>query len=600
MAQIIISNKTKRRIDTRRICFLTFAFTMVATFSFLLASNIHKVSGANLSNFNPGNIISDFTMSNYTTMTEAGIQAFLKSKNHCNDTRLYLAQQYSNYQYHIENGHFVCMADETFDDGHGGKTTAAHLIWQAAQDYRINPQVLIVLLQKEQGLVTDTWPNQRQYKAATGYGCPDTAPCDEKYYGLKNQLDNAAKLFRTVLDGGWTNYPVGWNYVQYNPNPDCGGTWINIENRATSSLYRYTPYQPNASSLAAGYGTGDWCGAYGNRNFYLYFEDWFGGIQNVKQHRKVDPAAPGTKQQTIIDNKEYIIASALDNKYAIDIYGGSLHDGSNIQLYGSHGRDNQKFKFIYNANGFYEIVNPASNKALNVYGGWMDEETNVQLWERDGTCASYWRIDKNEDDTYRIQSACSDLVLDIYGGKTIDGKNIQVYFDHNGKNQHWRLLDKIEEESSNNTDEGILDLEYAIVSASDKDYAIDIYGGIKNAVSGSNIQLYQRHNNDNQKFKFVYNESNGMYEIVNITTNKSLNVYGASKNPETNIQLWDRDGTCASYWHVDKNSDGTYTIRSGCSDLVIDICGGKALSERNIQIYSSHGLNNQKWFLESV
>ena len=52
---------------------------------------------------------------------------------------------------------------------------------------------------------------------------------------------------------------------------------INIQNRATSALYRYTPYQPNAGALAAGYGTAP-CGAYGNRNFYQYFEDWFGNI----------------------------------------------------------------------------------------------------------------------------------------------------------------------------------------------------------------------------------------------------------------------------------------------------------------------------------
>ncbi len=24
-----------------------------------------------------------------------------------------------------------------------------------------------------------------QYRSATGYGCPDTAPCDSKYYGLR-------------------------------------------------------------------------------------------------------------------------------------------------------------------------------------------------------------------------------------------------------------------------------------------------------------------------------------------------------------------------------------------------------------------------------
>lgn len=76
-----------------------------------------------------------------------------------------------------------------------GGRSAAQIIYDAAQQHQINPQVLIVLLQKEQGLVTDTWPLNIQYRSATGYGCPDTAACDSQYYGLTNQLNWAAKMF---------------------------------------------------------------------------------------------------------------------------------------------------------------------------------------------------------------------------------------------------------------------------------------------------------------------------------------------------------------------------------------------------------------------
>ena len=218
-------------------------------------------------------------------MTLSEIDAFLHQKGNCNDTNTAKASWYPSLHYHIENGHFVCLADERFastGSNYGdlikdGETTqtAAEIIYEVSREYRINPQVLIVLLEKEQGLISDSWPNSIQYRSATGFGCPDTAPCDSEYYGLKNQLESAAWLFRTVLDGGWTNYPLGENYIYYNPNRACGGSVVNIENLATSSLYRYTPYQPNAAALAAGYGTAT-CGAYGNRNFYLFFMDYFG------------------------------------------------------------------------------------------------------------------------------------------------------------------------------------------------------------------------------------------------------------------------------------------------------------------------------------
>ena len=275
----------QRRRRSKRIWYVILGvFIAVFLFSFLAQrfKNDSEVDAASTAGFDPGYIISDYQMSNYNSMSEADIQRFLTSKNSCPNTNYnyYLSLSANGkYTWHWANGHFVCLSEERFGDGEviGSGDTAAHIIWQAAQDYRINPQVLIVLLQKETSLITDPIPNNGDYRKATGYGCPDTAPCSSQYYGFKNQVRKAAALFRTVLDGGWTNYPLGNNYVQYNPNAACGGSVVNIRSLATSALYRYTPYQPNAGALAAGYGTA-YCGAYGNRNFYLYFEDWFGGI----------------------------------------------------------------------------------------------------------------------------------------------------------------------------------------------------------------------------------------------------------------------------------------------------------------------------------
>jgi hypothetical protein len=53
-------------------------------------------------------------------------------------------------------------------------------------------------------------------------------------------------------------------------------TAVVIQSRATANLYTYTPYQPNAASLAAYPGEGDACSSYGNRNFFSTFTDYFG------------------------------------------------------------------------------------------------------------------------------------------------------------------------------------------------------------------------------------------------------------------------------------------------------------------------------------
>ncbi|MFZ2275599.1 MAG: hypothetical protein WAV68_01375 [Candidatus Nanogingivalis sp.] len=254
-----------------------------------------------LAKFDPGNIISDAVMRDTSTMNKDQIQNFLLSKNPCNNTKIHLANSYPNMKYNIRNGKFVCMAEESFNG-----ESAADIIWQASRDYQINPQVLIVLLEKEQGLITDSWPNNIQYRSATGYGCPDTAACDSKYYGLKNQVRMAAALFDNVLKGGWSNYPIGDNYIQYNPNANCGGSIVNIKNRATSALYRYTPYQPNKSAISAGWGQGDQCGAYGNRNFWLFFTTWFGETQDSTIYLRSDAYVKSLEWTDKINNSGII------------------------------------------------------------------------------------------------------------------------------------------------------------------------------------------------------------------------------------------------------------------------------------------------------
>jgi hypothetical protein len=156
--------------------------------------------------------------------------------------------------------------------------TAANIVYDVSNACGISPKVMIVLLQKEQGLVTDDWPWPVQYKKATGYGCPDTAPCDSQYFGFFNQVYKAAWQFKKYAKTPDNyNYQKGFkSFVQYHPSTSCGGTNITITNQATADLYNYTPYQPNQAALDHLYGTGNSCSSYGNRNFWRYYTDWFG------------------------------------------------------------------------------------------------------------------------------------------------------------------------------------------------------------------------------------------------------------------------------------------------------------------------------------
>ncbi|RBY96427.1 hypothetical protein DQ237_07145 [Blastococcus sp. TF02-8] len=235
-------------------------------------------TAADLGQFQPGNIIADTIFFDPSSMDVAGIQAFLDYKGRScvageapclKDYRVTTTTRTGD---RLCNG-YVAAPNET----------AATIISKVAWSCRVNPRVLLVLLQKEMGLVTATRPTLKKYERATGYACPDSANggCDPTYAGLMNQLYRAAwqyqKYAATPSNYGFRAGQT--SNVLYHPNTACGRTPVYIANQATAGLYIYTPYVPNSAALNAGYGTGNSCSSYGNRNFWLYYTDWFGSTQ---------------------------------------------------------------------------------------------------------------------------------------------------------------------------------------------------------------------------------------------------------------------------------------------------------------------------------
>ncbi len=227
---------------------------LIALLSVFLLTN--SASAANGSSFNAGRIIDDGVFTNKNSMSITDIQLFLNSKvPSCR-------AGYTCLKDYVENG-----------------KSSAQIIWEQSQNYNINPQVIIVTLQKENGLITDTWPEAWQYRTAMGFACPDSGSCDPAFYGFTNQVGQGARHFRNYFDDNpnwFVPYRTGQANIQWSPNSACGSSSVYIQTRGTAALYSYTPYQPNQAALNNLYGSGDSCSAYGNRNFWRDYTDWFG------------------------------------------------------------------------------------------------------------------------------------------------------------------------------------------------------------------------------------------------------------------------------------------------------------------------------------
>jgi hypothetical protein len=215
-------------------------------------------------------IIDDQVFVNNGTMNVNDIQAFLNSKVPVCDS------YHPNADGSTPGTAYICLKD--YIDPQVSKR-ASQIIYEAAQEFGVNPRVILTTLQKEQSLITDTWPYTSQYRSAMGYGCPETqAVCDAQYYGFYNQVHLGTKLLRVGYDrncGNTSSYP-GWTFASKwargNTTP-VDGRDTYLSNCVTGAFYGYTPHRPDSAYTAV-----NGVYYYGNYNFITTFNSWFGSV----------------------------------------------------------------------------------------------------------------------------------------------------------------------------------------------------------------------------------------------------------------------------------------------------------------------------------
>ncbi len=185
--------------------------------SLIILFAITPLSPVFANDFDPNFIISDVEYTDYDSMSLGEIQLFLESKG--------------SYLAGLETG-----------DIDGKTKSAAEIIYRSANDYKISPKFLLVLLQKEQSLIETANPSQYQLDWATGFArCDDPVACAPEqvaeYQGFDKQVDRAAWRNRFYIDNarnGWLK-TVNMEYM-------IDGYKITPVNQATANLYNYTPH----------------------------------------------------------------------------------------------------------------------------------------------------------------------------------------------------------------------------------------------------------------------------------------------------------------------------------------------------------------------
>jgi hypothetical protein len=263
--------------------------TSVILTSLAIIAPLFSITPVSAAAFDPNKLIDDAVFSDTRTFgSAAGIQQFLQSKNSL------LADTSPEFLQKLREPQDTALKTNLNDPqpNLGRLRTAAELIWDSAQKTGINPQVVLVTLQKEQGLITNRPTNlQRALDRSMGFACPDSAACDDSFAGFYSQLfgyyDNEGNrylgapgsLMRSFSTPGGRGpmvdaqnqvfgspkvrtAKVGDTIVIDNtqgpPNNAPATQVVTLTNSATAALYRYTPHVYN-----------------GNYNFWKFFNEWF-------------------------------------------------------------------------------------------------------------------------------------------------------------------------------------------------------------------------------------------------------------------------------------------------------------------------------------
>jgi hypothetical protein len=245
--------------------------------------------------FNPNMLIPDEAFADVGTFgSAAGIQKFLEQKGSV------LAN--TSPEFLIKLKEVDTLTKVGLEDPQPNLSrlrTAAELIYDAGTKWGLNPQVILVTLQKEQSLINGSFNDTELTRAldrAMGFGCPDYEGCGDIFLGFYRQifgtfdsegnrwLGASASLMRSFRT------EVGGMRVGRGPMVDAGGRTfgrpvvrtsrvgdtitfdntlggyagisqqqsVTLGNAATAALYRYTPHVFN-----------------GNYNFWKFYSTWF-------------------------------------------------------------------------------------------------------------------------------------------------------------------------------------------------------------------------------------------------------------------------------------------------------------------------------------
>lgn len=373
-----------------------------------------------------------------------------------------------------------------------------------------------------------------------------------------------------VLDVSAGSTCLGTNVQQYTACGDANYAqkWIAVPNGDGSVRLLSAVWQQRTLDVAGG-------SLNSQTNVQLYTSN--GTAAQRFSFIATNPASVDPCDDILKDKGWCVISPSANGAVALDVAGGSLKNGGNVQTYSCNGTLSQLFKAEYR-DGYYVLRNAGSGKVLDVAAGDVVPGTNVQQWDESPNDNQLFSVVVNEDGSYSFINKATGLMLAVSGSNlvaAIVGDSVQTSF--------------VFAEQEDLLSEGL----YEIYPSANSSYVLDVASA--SADSGANVQLYS--NNGSFAQKWLLKKVDGAkntYTFESVCSTNRLAVSG------TNVCTMAPADVKAQQWVARIDSNGIEFVSADDQDLSLDVKGGNFASSSNVQVYTSNDYAAQRFRLRST
>ncbi|GAA0834441.1 RICIN domain-containing protein [Streptosporangium amethystogenes subsp. fukuiense] len=125
----------------------------------------------------------------------------------------------------------------------------------------------------------------------------------------------------------------------------------------------------------------------------------------------------------------------------LDVQGGGMDDGANIQQWTCNDKGNQEWSLTATGGGYYTLKATHSGKCMDVLGDSLSIGAGIQQW----TCLigarnQEWGLSQRDDGYFVLVARHSGKCLQVMDSDIRDGARVRQWTCVRGrKNQEWRL-----------------------------------------------------------------------------------------------------------------------------------------------------------------